>query len=208
MLARNKKALEATKSEIQAVAARVRVHLFLCDLGDLQALPAICKEMLEIADSSKHSQFVLINNAGTMNAFDKPFEAFSDPKEIQDYFAINYTSMAVLTGHFLSSIISRHRYVVNITSLLATVFVPRFPLYSPTKAARHAYMGVLTAEKPDVRTLNYSPGPCITDMLKSVPKEISDAFAQKVTCQQSIEKFVRILKEDLFENGAVIDYCD
>ena len=81
-------------------------------------------------------------------------------------------------------------------------------MYSPAKAARHAYMGVLTAEKPDVRTLNYSPGVCITDMMKSVPKEISDAFAQKVTCQQTIEKFVRILKEDLYENGAVIDYYD
>ena len=208
LLARNKDALEGTKSEIQAVAAGVRVHLFPCDLCDLQRLPAVCKEMLEIADSSKHSQFVLINNAGTMNTFDKPFEAFSDPKEIQDYFSINYTSMAVITGQFLSSIISRHRYVVNITSLLATVFVPRFPLYSPAKAARHAYMGVLTAEKPDVRTLNYSPGVCITDMMKSIPKEISDAFAQKITCQQTIEKFVRILKEDLYENGAVIDYYD
>ena len=208
LLARNKEALEVTKSEIQTVAAGIRVHLFPCDLCDLQQFPDVCKEMLGIADSSKHSQFVLINNAGTMNVFDKPFEAFSDPKEIQDYFSINYTSMAVLTGQFLSSIISRHRYVVNITSLLATVFVPRFPLYSPAKAARHAYMGVLTAEKPDVRTLNYSPGVCITDMMKSIPKEISDAFAQKITCQQTIEKFVRILKEDLFENGAVIDYYD
>lgn len=208
LLAKTKESLETTKSEIQAVAAGVRVHLFPCDLCDLQQFPAVCKEMLKIADSSKHSQFVLINNAGTMNTFDKPFEAFSDPKEIQDYFSINYTSMAVLTGQFLSSIISRRRYVVNITSLLATVFVPRFPLYSPAKAARHAYMGVLTAEKPDVRTLNYSPGVCVTDMINSIPKEISDAFAQKITCQQSIQKFVTILKEDLFENGAVIDYYD
>jgi hypothetical protein len=29
-----------------------------------------CKEMLKIADSSKHNQFILINNAGTMNTFD------------------------------------------------------------------------------------------------------------------------------------------
>ena len=44
--------------------------------------------------------------------------------------------------------------------------------------------------------------------MKSVPKEISDAFAQKVTCQESIEKLMRILKEDLFENGTVVDYYD
>ena len=208
LLARNKAALEVTKSEIQVVAAGVRVHLFPCDLGDLQRLPSVCKEMLEIADSAKHHQYVLINNAGTMNDFDKPFEAFSDPMEIQNYFAINYTSMAVLTGHFLSSTTSSHRYVINISSLLATIFVPRFPLYSPIKAARLAYMGVLTAEKPDVRTLSYSPGPCLTDMLKSIPKEITDSFAQKITCQESIEKLVRVLKEDLFENGGMIDYYD
>lgn len=208
LLARNKKALEVTKSEIQTVTGGVRVHLFLCDLGDLERLPAVCKEMLEIADSSKHSQFVLINSAGTMNSFEKPFEAFSEPKEIQDYFAINYTSMAVLTGLFLSSIPNGRRYVVNITSLLATVFFPRFPLYAPAKAARHAYMGVLTAEKPDVRTLNYSPGVCVTDMTENLPKEITDGFAQMITCKESIDKFVQILKMDLFENGAVIDYYD
>ena len=69
-------------------------------------------------------------------------------------------------------------------------------------------MGVLTAEKPDVHTFNYSPGVCVTDMSNGVPKEISDAFAQKISYQQSIKKFVTLLKEDLFENGAVIDYYD
>lgn len=209
LVARSKEALEATKAEIEVSAAGIRVHLIPCDLGDIDHLPTVCKEILSIADSATHSQYVLIHNAGTMNTFDKPFEAFSDPKEIQDYFAINYTSMAVLTAQFLSAIASSHQcWVVNITSLLATAYIPGFSLYTPAKAARNAYMGVLTAEKPNIRTLNYSPGPCLTNMLASIPKELTDKFDDKITCQESITKFVCILKEDHFENGALIDFYD
>lgn len=207
-MARNKEALEATKADISAVAKGIRVHLIPFDLCDLEHLPAVCKEILSVADSATHSQYVLIHNAGTMNTFDKPFEAFTDPKEVQDYFAINYTSMTILTAYFLSSVKNSHCCVINITSRLAIAYIPGFPLYTPARAARNAYMGILTAEKPDVRTLSYSPGACLTDMLDSLPKKISDGFEAKLTCQQSIGKFVGILKEDKFENGALIDYYD
>ena len=208
LLARDRDALEMTKKEIKAVAKGVKVHIISTDLGVLYYLHADWKSIMEIADSAKYSQHVLIHNAGTMNSFDKPLEEFTDPNEIQDYFALNYTSMAVLTAHFLDAFKSGHRCVVNLTSLLATSYIPGFPLYSPARAARNAYMGVLTAEKPDVRTLNYSPGPCLTDMLDSIPKEISDKFDGKLTPQESIVKFVKILKDDKFKNGVVIDYYD
>ena len=194
--------------EIEAVSKGVKVHIVPSDLGDLQCLPALCKEVMKFADSAVHDQFVLIHNAGTMNSFDKPFEAFTDPKEIHDYFALNYTSMAVLTAHFLSAITSGHRCVVNITSKLASFYIPGFPLYSPARAARDAYMGCLTAEKPDVRTLNYCPGVCGTDMFESIPKEISNSFPPKITCQQSVGKLVGIFKENAFKNGSTIDYYD
>lgn len=207
-MARNKEALESTKTEIAAVAKGIRVHLVPFDLGDLEHLPTFCKEVLAIADSATHSQYVLVHNAGTMNTFDKPFEAFTDPKEVQDYFAVNYTSMTILTAYFLSTFNSGHRYVINITSRLAIAYIPGFPLYTPARAARNAYMGMLTVEKPDVRTLTYSPGACLTDMLESIPKEITNKFRSKITCQESIAKFVNILEEDKFENGAIIDYYD
>ena len=208
LTARSKEDLKVAKAEIEAVAKGVKVHIVPCDLGDLQRLPALCKEMLAFADPSVHSQYVLVHNAGSMNTFDKPFEAFNDPKEIHDYFALNYTSMAVLTAHFLSTATSGHRWIVNISSKLATFFIPGFPLYSPARAAREAYMGVVTAEKPDVRTLNYCPGVCATAMFESIPKEISRSFPPTITCQESIGKFVSILKENAFESGCTIDYYD
>ena len=208
LTARSKEGLELAKSEIEAISKGVKVHTVPSDLGDLQHLPALCKEVMKFADSAVHDQFVLIHNAGTMNSFDKPFEAFTDPKEIHDYFALNYTSMAVLTAHFLSAITSGHRCVVNITSKLASLYIPGFPLYSPTRAARDAYMGCLTAEKPDVRTLNYCPGDCDTDMYYTVPKAITDLFPPKITSQQSIVKLINLLKENTFKNGSTIDYHD
>lgn len=208
LVAKSKEALEATKREIEVVTRRIKLHLKPFDLGDVQNLSIVCREMFNLADSASHSQFVLIHSAGTMNTFDKPFEEFTDPKEINDYFNVNYTSMTVLTALFLSHFRSGHRCVVNITSILAHIYLPGFPLYTPTRAARNAYMGVLTAEKPDVRTLSYSPGPCVTDMHNSLPKHIKDKLDESITCQQSITKFIGILREDKFDNGALIDYYD
>ena len=209
LLARNKERLEKTKSIIASLSPKcVSPHVLSTDLGDLQSLPGVCEELMKFGDPAKHDQFVLINNAGTINSFDKPLIGYTDPNEIQDYFAINYTSMAVLTAKFLSTFQSGQRYVINITTLLATVYIGGFPLYSPSRAARNAFMGVLVAENPDIRAFNYSPGPCGTDMNSSIPRHITEKFPRTLTCEESISKFVSILKEDTFQNASVIDFFD
>ena len=74
-------------------------------------------------------------------------------------------------------------------------------------------------ENPDVRILNYSPGPCDTKMHKTISEEsFSESVVEQfkanytdkvvLSCQESISKLVGILEEDKFENGTVIDYFD
>ena len=206
--ARNKQALEQTEQLIRAQAPGVGVHSVTGDMEDMDALPTLCTLLFEGIDMSKHKVGLLVNNAGTMNNLQTPFLSWNDPEKIQSYMGINFTSMVVLTTRFLSAFpTSGKRYVVNITSMLAKVFVPKFLLYSSSRAARDAFMGVLGTELPNVRQFSYSPGPCDTDMFEEVRK--NEAFdTVPLNPQQSIGKLVKLLNEDQFKNSSVVDYYD
>ena len=214
-MARNKAGLEETKANINAIAPGVSVHLVQVDLEDLDSLERVFSEAAKFADDTKHQQYILVHNAGSVGDVTKPMIQLSDPNPIQHYLAVNFTSVFVLTAHFLSHFTSGHRMVINITSILASVYLPSFSMYSTSRAARRALMGVLAVENPEVRILNYSPGPCDTDMHRGIIQQtFSDDFREKygsqvaLTCQQSISKLIGVLQEDKFENGSVVDYFD
>ncbi len=201
--------LEETKSLISAQAPGVSIHVVPGDMGDMEALPHLCSQLLAPLGAAKHKKTILINNAGSIDDFETPF-LVKDPKKLQDFFGINVTSMIVLTTRFLSasSSLDAPPLVVHITSLLAGFFVPGFPLYSTAKAARNAFMGVLKAESPGTRLLNYSPGPCDTQMYEGIPVELKKGFAEVVKPETTAQKLVKILEEDKYENGCIIDYYD
>ena len=208
LIARNKDGLEETKSMIVSSSPGISVHILPLDLGDLDTLQSVCGDLLNPGDQTKHQQFILIHNAGTLDTFQSSLIELSDGKATQKFFDINYTSMTVLTAKFLSTFPTKQSVVIHMSSLLATVHVAGFPLYSPSRAARNAYMGVLTAENPEVRVLTYSPGPCDTDMFYSIPQHIREGFMKVISPQESISKLASLLGENTFKNGCVIDYYD
>ena len=75
----------------------------------------------------------------------------------------------------------------HLTSCPGTAYIP---LYISARAARNAYMGVLAAEKPNI-------------CYQCAGRRITDNLINKITCQESITKFVHVLKEDHFENGGL-----
>ena len=205
-------ALEETKALITSQAPGIDVHIVPGDLSDMDALPGFCTKLLDLVDTSKEQQGVLINNAATMNEF-TPFLSQSDPKKIQAYLDTNVTSMYVLTTRFLSVFSSGRHYVVNITATLgvATGYCKWFTLYATAKAARQAFMRSLMEELPNIRQFNYSPGPCDTDMLREVPADKFSTDGQPIrvlTAEESIQKLVKVLKDDNYENGCTVDYFD
>ncbi len=208
LLARNKTGLEETKSLINSSAPGVNVHIFTVDLGDLDTLHHLCPELMKIGNVDQHDQFVLVNNAGSSDTFKCSLAQLSDGHTTQKFFDVNYTSMTMLTSHFLTVFPQKKSLIVQITSLLATVHIAGFPLYSPSRAARNAYMGVLVAENPDVRVLNYSPGPCDTEMYRKIPEEIKKGFRTLLTPEESISKLVTLISEDAYMNGCILDYFE
>uniref|UniRef100_A0A8D0FEQ4 Sepiapterin reductase n=1 Tax=Strix occidentalis caurina TaxID=311401 RepID=A0A8D0FEQ4_STROC len=90
-------------------------------------------------------------------------------------------------------------------------------LYCSGKASRDMMFQVLALEEPDVRVLNYAPGPLDTDMqllarTKTGDPEMRQFFqslqesGQLIDCTVSAQKLVNLLEEDTFPSGAHVDF--
>ena len=213
LVARSMEGLEATKAAISTAAPEIGVHLIQADLGELESLKSVFTEAANFADSN-----VLIHNAATTNDVTRPAIHQTDPKILQDYFGLNFTSMCVLTGHFLSRFESGNRVVINISSAIYKVSTPSLSFYAASKSARNTFMSTLAAENPDVRIMSCALVKLFdTSMPQNVKEQtfsedlrkyIEQQYAKNLvsSCEQIISKLVQILKEDKFENGAVLDF--
>jgi sepiapterin reductase len=219
LIARTEKDLKTTKTNIERASPGTIAHVVAADLQDLASVRQVFAECMKAADETKHQQFVMVHCAGTAGDITRPMSEQTDPSALQEQMGVNFTSMSVLTSLFLSRFPSGERLLVNITSLMAKVFLPGFSMYSATRAARNALFGVLAAENPTVRFLTYSPGPCMTDMFQSIAdtshsESVRELFSgqmsrgEVLTCAQSVSHLVQLLRENRFENAAVIDYYD
>ena len=216
LVARSMDGLEATKAAISTVAPEIGVHLIQADLGELESLKSVFTEAANFADSTKHQQYVLIHNAATTNDVTRPAIQQTDPKIVQDYFGLNFTSMCVLTGHFLSRFESGDRVIINVSSIIDKIRSPSLSFYAASKSARNTFMRTLAIENPDVRITSWALGGVDTDMLHGIKEQsFSEEFSKYVeqlyaknlvpSSEEVVIKMVQILKEDKFENGAVID---
>ena len=162
LLGRTEKDLETAKSEIESSSPGISVHIVLADLQDLSTLHAIFAKCSKVASDStkKHEQYMIIHSAGTLCDITKPMIEQTDPMALQEQMALNFTSMSILTSLFLSHFTTGERLVINVSSLLAKVYWVSYAMYSATRAARNALIGVLAIENPNVRFLTYTPGEC------------------------------------------------
>ena len=160
LVARTEKDLLTAKSDIESSSPGISVHMIPADLQDLSTLHDLFSRCSAVAEASsrKYEQFVMIHDAGSAGDITQPMVQQTDPSALQQILALNFTSVSVLTSLFLSRFTSGARAVVNISSLLAKVYLSGFAMYSATRAARNALIATFAAENPDVRFLTYTPG--------------------------------------------------
>lgn len=163
---------------------------------------------------------VLVHNVGTIGDVHKYAVAFTDAKEIDDYFHLNVTSVMLLTAAFLEKFPNNStlsRTVVNISSLAAVKPMAGASIYCTGKAARQMYMNVLAAENPVVTVLNYSPGPVDTAMQRALHHGVKEIAAvargavesgMLLTPDATALRLVKILGAQDFKSGDSIDYFD
>uniref|UniRef100_A0AAQ5ZT03 Sepiapterin reductase n=1 Tax=Amphiprion ocellaris TaxID=80972 RepID=A0AAQ5ZT03_AMPOC len=149
-------------------------------------------------------------------------KTFTDMAEVDSYLSLNVSSSMCLTARVLQSFPQRpglRRTIVNVTSLCALQPFRSWVLYCTGKAAREMMFRVLAEEEPDLRVLNYSPGPLDTAMQveartrtadDSIRKSFVDMFdqGQLLTCEASCAKLMKLLLEDNYTSGAHIDVYD
>ena len=116
-------------------------HAMTLDVGDADDVERFAREVIERFESLN----VLVNNAGIMR-----FEDIASPRDLadaEDTIATNLLGPIRLTDALLDQLKSRsNSAIVNVTSGLAFVPMPRTATYSATKAAMHSYTMSLRAK--------------------------------------------------------------
>ena len=217
VLSRDRDAMLETKRMIEETAPGVTVHVIQADLGEIKSLDEINAKIWSLHDVSRHEQAILVLNAGTIGNLSQPISQQTCSEAIHNLMAINFTSNWSLSANFLSQVKSGPRLIINITSLLGRVPMAGFAAYGSAKAACSLFVQVLAAENPEVRMLNYSPGPLDTKMFHKIISEVHSETVRKVfqdtcnqgkllSCETSVRKLIEVLEEDKFENATTIDY--
>ncbi|XP_062410080.1 sepiapterin reductase a [Sardina pilchardus] len=215
--------LQAELAAIRAGKAGLITRCVVADLGVKDDVDRVVGEIREAAsDIIDMNQLLLINNAASLGDISRFAKSFTDVHEVNAYLSFNVSSALSLTAGVLEVFPRRQelrRCVVNISSLCAVQPFPSWVLYCTGKAARDMMFRVLAAEEPDLRVLNYAPGPLDTDMLLQARTESGDAGVkssivamhsqgQVLTCQQTCSKLLRVLLDDEYTSGTHLDYYD
>nr|XP_040054488.1 sepiapterin reductase a [Gasterosteus aculeatus aculeatus] len=215
------RALQAELAESEAGRAGLLVECVVADLSEADGLESIVKAS-KVAFSEDMDHVLLVNNAASLGDVSRYAKSFTDMAEVDSYLSVNVSSSLCLTASVLQAFPQRPgqlRTVVNISSLCALQPFRSWVLYCTGKAARDMMFRVLAEEEPDVRVLNYAPGPLDTAMQTvarsrtadpDVRKSFSDMFAQGqlLTCEASCSKLMKLLLEDGYTTGAHIDVYD
>lgn len=218
LISRNLEKLQETKEMILKEAVCVETAIVQADLSNLSTLVGFSEEIFAGYEPDQYEQAAIFHNAGSLGDISHPTASQIDPFKIDEYLTLNYTSMWTLTAKFLSTVnCNSSRFVFNFSSLLSKSPMGGLAAYSSIKAAREIYIRSLALEYLDVRFLNYCPGPCDTAMFQTICNSITfDATKAKfedikknvLTTEQSMNKLMKIIEDDSFENGCTIDYYD
>ncbi|MEL0155400.1 SDR family NAD(P)-dependent oxidoreductase [Sphingopyxis sp.] len=163
-----------------AIEGRANMHALPLDVTDADAIAAFAADVVQRFPDLN----VLVNNAGVMM-----YEALDGERDLSDAEATVVTNLLGpirLTDALIDHLVARgNGAIVNVTSGLAFVPLPKAPTYSATKAALHSYtqalrvqlagrVDVIELAPPAVRT-ELTPGQSTRDAYMPL-----DAFADEV----------------------------
>uniref|UniRef100_A0A1A8N7W0 Sepiapterin reductase n=1 Tax=Nothobranchius pienaari TaxID=704102 RepID=A0A1A8N7W0_9TELE len=213
--------LQAELTQSEPGRTGLKVEVVVADVGQTEGLESIIRTSKK-ASNEDLDHVILINNAASLGDVSRYTKSFTEMSEVDSYLSLNVSSALCLTARVLQVFPQRpglRRTVVNVTSLCALQPFCSWVLYCTGKAAREMMFRVLAEEEPDLRVLNYSPGPLDTNMQVEarsktadphMKKTFSDMFSggQLLTCEASCSKLMKILLEDTFTSGTHIDVFD
>ena len=125
----------------ETAAGHDNIHTMIVDVGDAKDLARFAKKVVEVHPAIN----VLVNNAGIMR-----FEDITEERELGDAEATIATNLLgpirLIDGLIEHLKAQKNAAIINVTSGLAFVPMPRTATYSATKAAMHSYTVSLRAK--------------------------------------------------------------
>ena len=122
----------------EAISGRENMFAYTLDIDDPRAIEEFAREVV-----ARHPDVnVLVNNAGIMRYEDAT--ARRDLKDAEETIATNLLGPIRLTNALIDHLVGQpDSAIINLTSGLAFVPLPKAPTYSATKAAIHSYTQAL-----------------------------------------------------------------
>ncbi|MGV1684078.1 SDR family oxidoreductase [Sphingopyxis sp. NJF-3] len=163
-----------------AVAGRANLHAMTLDITDADAIAAFAKEVIARFPALN----ILVNNAGVMM-----YEAVDAERDLADAETTVVTNLLgpirlidALIDHLAAA---PDGAIVNVTSGLAFVPLPKAPTYSATKAALHSYTQALRVQlEGKVEVIELAPPAVRTELTPGQSTREAymplDAFADEV----------------------------
>ena len=125
----------------ETAVGHANIHTMIVDVGDADDLARFAKKVVEVHPAIN----VLVNNAGIMR-----FEDITEERELGDAEATIATNLLgpirLIDGLIEHLKAQKNAAIINVTSGLAFVPMPRTATYSATKAAMHSYTVSLRAK--------------------------------------------------------------
>ncbi|XP_028314216.1 sepiapterin reductase-like [Gouania willdenowi] len=210
LVARSGAQLQEVKDELQNFRDEPerQIHCITADLSTKDGV----EETVSVASQEAEKELdhvLLINNAGSLGKISS-FVSFTDPKEVDSYMSFNVSSALALTAGILQMFPRRPGLrwtVVNVSSVYALEASPLWVLYCTAKAARTMMFKVLAEDEPNVKVLNYSPGPMETEMQEKV-REITGTSVDVMACKDSAATLIKLIIDNEFPSGTHLDFFE
>src|SRR5215469_2845409 len=124
---------------------------------------------------------IVVNNAGPSPEGLPPKPVAETSEEQFDYILSGFARGPFFVMQEAACHLGDHGRIINVSSVVTSVLPPYTSTYAGAKAAMEAFSAVLAAElAPRGITVNVvAPGAVETKMLRDLPKEMQDGFAQR-----------------------------
>ncbi|CAD5113145.1 DgyrCDS2336 [Dimorphilus gyrociliatus] len=226
LIARSESLLLDVKNQLEAVRSEILVDIKATDLskGDEDTFKGILLNSLKNIGKAVEDfdQAVIVHNAASMGDITKKMTEIGSSGNIRKYFDLNVTSVISLNHEFFKLFnrkTVKQVVVINVTSICAIQPFKTWSLYCSGKACRDMLFRTMAIEEPDIRVLNWAPGPLDTDMQVLARSQTGDTdlkvmfedmhnTGNLLPCEVSVKKLVELLQENTWDTGSHIDFYD
>lgn len=223
LTARNLKGLEKTESLIDRKDLKIILRSLDLSTVTKRATDELFSEAIKDSDVEKFDLIMVVHNAGSTGDLSISADRVQDQDASawRNNYDVNVFNVAVLNCSFLAVFKGHEKrtVIVNVTSLCGIQPFAGLLVYCSGKAAREMYFRVLAEERPDLKVLNYSPGPVRTAMVQNITENAANLTLKEmfVTSQrenkllepeQTVTKMFQVLYEGKYKSGDHVDYYD